>query len=155
MNNPFRFTVSGGVSVARIVDNGDAGYAFAGAWSLYSTGHLNDFHQSGEPNRASSASWSFAGLPTGQYRVYATWKPSSTRATNAGFVVTDGSGAALTSVPVNQRLAPDDLSADGGTWEQLGNPVVLTGNALTVRLSNAGTDGRIIADAVRIERIGD
>ena len=57
----------------------------------------------------------------------------------------------LTSKTLNQELSPDDFTADGSTWESLGDFIV-TGDTLTVRLTDAANEF-VIADAVRVERI--
>ena len=53
-----------------------------------------------------------------------------------------------------QREAEDDLYVDGRWWEDLGEPREIAGGTLVVKLGNA-TDGYLIADAIRIERLGD
>jgi len=55
-------------------------------------------------------------------------------------------------VLVNQRIAPDDFTADGSTWEQL-SVVDVTTSTLVVKLGSTPGDGYAIADAVRIERV--
>jgi hypothetical protein len=54
-------------------------------------------------------------------------------------------------VAVNQRLAPNDLTAGGATWEALGN-FTITGTTLVVQLTDAA-NGAVDADAIRIERL--
>ena len=55
---------------------------------------------------------------------------------------------------VNQRQAPNDLNDAGSAWENLGSQHNILGTTLVVELSDAG-NGYAIADAVRIERLGD
>jgi hypothetical protein len=73
------------------------------------------------------------------------------RATNAPFTVLDGS-TPLSTVAVNQELTPNDLNANGVLWEDLG-AFNITGNSLSVQLSN-NANQYVIADAIRIERLG-
>ena len=55
---------------------------------------------------------------------------------------------------VNQELAPNDLSDEGVMWEDLGGPYDITGTTLVVQLIDEANQ-HVIADAVRIERLGD
>ena len=56
---------------------------------------------------------------------------------------------------MNQKFAPDDFQADGGWWEDLGI-FEITGRTIVVRLSNAAEASQfVMADAVRVERLGD
>ena len=55
---------------------------------------------------------------------------------------------------LDQNHAPDDLTADGTTWEELGTYDVV-GQEFHVTLSDATDQRWVIADAIRIERIGD
>jgi hypothetical protein len=69
----------------------------------------------------------------------------------------DGS-TSLGSVPVNQQLSPDDFSPANETpgvfWENLGPLRNISGTTVIVRLSDLA-NGYAIADAIRLERIGD
>ena len=97
-----------------------------------------------------TASWTFADLEPGTYRLSVTWTPGADRAPDAAYAVQTSSG--VTSVPVNQRLAPDDARALDTDWESLGT-FTMAGGSLTVRLASRAS-GRVIADAVRLERVG-
>jgi hypothetical protein len=105
-----------------------------------------------------AATWTFADLTPGyQYRVSATWRPASARASNASYAVIDNVNYeiddVLGTVTVNQRLAPADFTDGGASWQDLGDLFLVRGDGLTVRLSGAG-NGQVVADAVRIERVG-
>jgi hypothetical protein len=82
--------------------------------------------------------------------VWATWKGGSVNATNAPFVLYDG-GTVQQITRVNQKVAPTGLVADGASWKLLGT-VTVTSGRLIVKLTNAA-NGRVIADAVRIQRL--
>jgi|GEM_PF-5748335 len=165
-------------SPAFIVDNGDQGFTLSGDWSLDSPASTFNGIGFGEdvytvlqstPTGIGDAQafWEFFGLTPGNYRVSVTWpaftNPSSiaSMATNAPFTVYDGArtdvGTSAATVrgttAINQQLAPDDFTADGTVWEDLG-VFEVNNRTLTVMLSNL-TDGRIIADAIRIERVSD
>jgi len=110
----------------------------------------------------STVVWEFTGLTSGTYSVHVFYEHDTNRSTDAPFEIFDGTaaGTPLVSTPVNQRLAPDDLTVDDGqgthSWEALASSVTITGNTLSVRLTNeanSGNDNFVIADAVRIVEV--
>jgi hypothetical protein len=100
---------------------------------------------------SSIATWTFTVAP-GVYRIAATWSAHPNRATNSPFTILDGT-TQVTSVPINQELTPNDFSASGATWETLAASVTITTGTIVVRLTNSANE-YVIADAVRIEKIG-
>jgi len=140
----------------QVVDNGDAGYSTTGAWTSWGQdGHGSDLQWSHNSTGPATATWSFTSLIPGKYRVSTTWLAASNRATNASYFFRSAiGGSALGSAIINQQSAPNDFSDQGSAWEDLGI-VTVTGSSLVVELTNAGADHYIIADAIRIERIGD
>jgi hypothetical protein len=148
--NPFTFSVSGTVSPVKILDDGDPGFDTVHSWLVWANagGYQGDVREATAQTGADSASWTFANLLPGQYRVSATWTPWPNRATNAPYTVLSG-GAALGSVLVNQQLVPADFNDAGVGWKDLGVYAV-SGNDLVVRLTDSA-NGSVIADAVRIE----
>jgi hypothetical protein len=160
--NPFDFSVSGTVSVVPpppvilVLDNGDPGYSATGGWKTYiGAGAQGDFDHKKVGSGTETASWTLGGLAPGEYRVSVTWEPYRNRAEDAPYTVLDGV-TALGTVAVNQTLAPADFTEDGVSWQDLGT-YQLSGSSLTVELSDqAGPSGRkVIADAVRVERVGE
>lgn len=155
--NPFNFTVTANVAIpppVRYVDNGDAGFATVGAWSLWTNqGFQGDIHESQPGDGSDVASWTFDRLLSGYYRVSATWSAYTNRATNAPFTIYAGETPIHTEL-VNQRNAPGDFTDAGVGWDDLGFPVAIDGTTLTVTLTDAA-DGRLNADAIRIERLED
>jgi len=140
--------------VVQIIDNGDSGFSTVGAWIPYvEPSYQNDIHYAAAGNGSSVASWTFVNLSAGIYRVSATWSTNVNRATNSPFTVLDGSEVIATKV-INQEQAPNDLTANGANWEDLGSSLTISSGTLVVRLSNAANEF-VIADAVRIERIGE
>jgi glucose/arabinose dehydrogenase len=134
----------------RVVDDGNAGWSTVGAWSLSALGgYLGDSRFSQPGTGADVATWSFTVSP-GQYRVSATWPAHANRASNAPFTVLNGN-TPLSTVSRNQRVAPNDLVADGANWEHLGI-FTISGTTLNVRLSDAA-NGIVGADAIRIEPV--
>ena len=163
--NPFAFTLTGTVTAPtatkQIIDNNGptapsplAGtYTDSGNLGYWTgQGYLNDVREATTTNFATkSATYTFSGLTSGStYSVAATWSAFSNRATNAPYTVSGVSGGPLT-VLINQRIAPNDFSDEGGMWENLG-AYVTSGTTLTVVLGGAST-GSVIADAVRLEEL--
>lgn len=153
--NPFDLNLSGNVTIppaVQILDNGDAGFITVGEWRRWTgQGYENDIHESLPGSGTDVATWTFSGLIPGSYRVAATWSSFTNRASNAPFTILDDT-APLTTVYVNQRLAPAGFTADGAQWQYLGTVHELTSNTLIVKLSDLA-DGRLNADAIRIERL--
>lgn len=98
-----------------------------------------------------TATWTFTGLPNGDYRVSTTWFAHANRATNALFTVSGGVGTP--SANLNQRNSPNDFTADSANWEDIVTTYTVNAGTLTVTLSATGADGYVIADAVRIAPI--
>ncbi len=151
--SPFAFVLRGAVSPpVQIVDNADAAFTTTGSWTSFTgQGYRNTVHFVAAGSGADAAAWAFAVAP-GLYRVSATWSPFSNRATNAPYTVFDGATSRGT-VRVSQQQAPADFSDAGASWKDLGT-FTIAGNSLVVKLTN-DADGFVIADAIRIERVGD
>jgi hypothetical protein len=146
LSNGLPFTY---VSTSQIGNDGAAGYSTTGTWRPFTgQGYLNNVQESRPADPPSVATWQFTGLASGQYRVSATWSPYANRATNAPYSINGGA-----PILVNQQQSPNDRFIEGAGWHDLGI-VDLAGNTLTVQLANTGTNGSVIADAIRIERIG-
>jgi hypothetical protein len=61
----------------------------------------------------------------------------------------------LGTARINQQAVPSSFAEGGIQWHDLGS-FTLAGNTLVVQLSDSATPGwYLIADAVRIERIGN
>ncbi|MFM7149934.1 MAG: S8 family serine peptidase, partial [Gemmataceae bacterium] len=150
--NPFTFTLSGTITTVALLDDGSPGFTQAGVWTDGTgAGYLGDYRTNTRGTGADKANWTFTVAP-GKYRVWTTWVPSSTRATNAPFTILDG-GTLRGTVMVNQRLYPTGLYAVNRTWKQLGDFNVYT-HQLQVRLTDLA-NGTVVADGVRIEYLGD
>ena len=61
------------------------------------------------------------------------------------------------TVAINQTQTPNDLDSEGTLWEDLVEVDVLesSGGFIKVTLSNDADNRWVIADSVRIEKIGD
>jgi hypothetical protein len=140
------------VRAVQIVDDSAAqGFTATNSWTAYSAvGYLGNMHYSAGGWGANLATWTFTVTP-GQFDVSATWVSSPNRATNAPYTVLDGA-TPVGTIPVNQQVAPSGFSDQGGTWQDLGT-FTLTGNTLVVQLSD-NANGFVIADAVRIQKVG-
>ncbi|MBI1336445.1 MAG: choice-of-anchor D domain-containing protein [Phycisphaera sp.] len=139
------------------IDDRDAGFSTIGNWgfTVEPGRYVGDDHSFAiNSNGANVASYTFTGLTPGQYRVYATWRGDTNRATNSPFTIIDGTDT-LGTVRVNQRLAPSGMTLQGFNYTPIGNAWEVYANTLTVKLSDLGTDGYTDADQVIIERVGD
>jgi hypothetical protein len=136
-----------------IIDDGDTGFVATSGFNNFTGGYQGDFRYADKGFGNQTAAWNFTSLANGEYKVWTTWKPAGSRPSNAPYTISDDQGV-LATVPLDQRVEPDDLTADGGTWEELGTYDVL-GNELHVVLSDDADQRWVIADAVRIERLGD
>jgi len=153
--NPFSFLVSGAVTdpnapYTQIIDDGSPGHALVGSWTRNSTkGYGGDILTAPAGNGSVQSSWSFASVPNGVYQIWATWKISSVNATNAPFLLYDGTQL-MGTVRKDQRQTP--ATYDGTTfWESLGM-ITVTGGRLVVKLTNSA-NGQVMADAIRIQRV--
>ncbi|WP_202921442.1 choice-of-anchor D domain-containing protein [Anatilimnocola aggregata] len=139
--------------VIRAIDNGATGFTSTGTWTRSTTvGREKDIQTALKGTGTTTATWTFTNMPPGIYRVHASWTQSSAYATNAPFTIFDGA-TELSTVRVNQERASSGLTWGGTAWSNLGT-FTITGDTVRVTLTNAAND-RVLADAVRIERIGD
>jgi hypothetical protein len=133
-----------------IADDGESRHQATGTWQrLSGPGYAADVQWAAAGSGATST-WTFSGLASGQYRVAATWTGSQFNATDAPFSVLGGSQL-LSTVRVNQQKAASTFTSDGASWQNLGT-FTIQGNTLVVRL-NSSTGGRVVADAIRLERV--
>jgi hypothetical protein len=128
-----------------ILDNtSSSGVSLTGTWTAstgsagyYGSNYLHD----GDTGKGSKRITYTPNLPTtGSYTVYARWTAHPNRATNVPIVVNHAGGA--TTVTVNQQT-------NGGTWVSLGTFTLKGGIVNNVVIRNDGTNGYVVADAVR------
>ena len=159
--NPFNFAVRANVvpgSSVQVIDNSSAiGFSQTGSWiDVARNGYNGEFDYAFGSSVANSVStWTFdtTGSGPGLYRVSVHWRHHTNRAGNARFALNDESS---TTVTLNQRAKPDisnGISEQGTVFEDLGI-FTMPGNTITITLDNLA-DGIVVADAIRIERIGD
>lgn len=134
----------------RVVDDGASGYSRAGAWQIVASAGYSGDTSWASARSGASATWTFAGLAPGQYRLAGTWSGSRLNATDAPVTVTSD-GKTLASLRINQQRSSSTYTSGGASWQNLGTFTV-SGNSLVVRLGTA-TSGRVQADAMRLERV--
>jgi hypothetical protein len=132
-----------------IVDNVDAGAVPTGTWSLSSyiadRYGANYLHDGNAEKGLKSVAYAFTLPEDGTYEVSIFGPASSTYASNTPFDVIHAAGTA--TVMVNQRIF-------GGGWRSLGAFVFSAGSAPRVVIRTDATNGTVIADAVRLTRVG-
>jgi uncharacterized repeat protein (TIGR01451 family) len=136
-----------------VIDNGRdvTGFVASGMTYVTTSGYEKDIHYTRGDNTGDYATWTFTGLCSGTYQVSTTWVRGTSRASNAPYTLTGVAGGP-TTVRINQKLAPDDLTWDGVAWEHLGT-FDAGGGTLTITLTD-NADGYVYADAIRVELIG-
>ena len=99
------------------------------------------------------ASWTFTGLTPGDYEVSVSWKKDTNRATNAPFTIFDDSTEVAGPILVNQRFTATANHVEKNTpFKIIAASVTINSDTLVVQLSD-DANGRVIADAVRIEML--
>ena len=147
-------------SWAAILDNGDQGFSQDG-YTYYNNPSVSSAYQEDTHTArggTATATWTFSNLEDGDYQVAATWfrkYNNAYNATDAPFVIQGGTGQVLDSVAIDQSQTPDDFSDDGASWKTL-STVTVTDGELAITLGLGSNSNRYsVADAIRIERIGD
>ncbi|MBN2713056.1 MAG: DUF1593 domain-containing protein [Planctomycetes bacterium] len=130
-----------------IVDNTEA--TMEGYWTIsgHNSGYYGDnYIHDGNTDKGNKSVFFMPELPeSGMYTVEARWTSDTNRANNVPITIDHVDGADTITV---------DQTQNGGAWVMLGEYGFETsGGCVTV--SNAGTSGYVIADAVRFIRTGD
>lgn len=137
------------------LDNSDLGYTDTGFFDSdpqFSQG-VNGGVRFSAAGSGNTATWTFTDLPPGPLRVASTWTHAPDRASNTPLTVRSGNDT-LAVVTRNQERQPDDFTADSFHWETLALLPEFSGGDLTVELTDIA-DEFVVADAVRIESVGD
>ncbi|MDF3056514.1 MAG: hypothetical protein K0R17_729 [Rariglobus sp.] len=129
-----------------IIDNTDTqAVTLTGSWTaststsgFYGINYLTD---GGTGKGTKSVRFRATAPSAGEYEVYLRWTAAANRPINVPVDVTTSSG--VDALTVNQRLT-------GGQWVLLGAYMATANSNIDVLISNAGTSGYVIADAVRI-----
>jgi hypothetical protein len=124
-------------------------FTTADSWTTVTQGAFGGSHTSSSAagNGSSTATWAMP-VTHGTYEVDVTWPASASLSASATYNIFDGS-TKLSSVAVDQQLAPSGISYEGLNWQSLGSFTV-AGTKLRVTLSNTAADGQVSADAIRI-----
>jgi parallel beta-helix repeat protein len=160
-----------GYNVQQIIGDGQAGFSTTGAgWTTKTAGSSVAYDGSfadhaGSYSGDATASWTFSGLTPGEYQVFVNYVPGSfydgsqwdSYYGTVPFTVLGDGGNTLTTTGVNEGSAPSDLPEAGVSWRQLPGLFTITGNTLTVQMSDAigyyYYDYRVNAAAVLIEGV--
>lgn len=137
-----------------IIDNSSLGFHVVGEWVHFGgqgIGGIVDYAEAGDGSRLSI--WR-AKVAPGIYNVATIWLAAENRAKDAPFKISLG-GVVIQTTIVNQELPPNSFTdSDDIAWHTLADVTVNADSVLAVELSNAA-DEFVIADAVRIEKIGE
>ncbi|MBX3741591.1 MAG: FAD-dependent oxidoreductase [Akkermansiaceae bacterium] len=115
----------------------DTAAAKTGKWNEATSG--NYLHDADKDKGTKSITYTPDLPKDGNYDVYMTWKKTGNRATNVPVVITGANGEV--AVTVDQR--------NKGGWVKIHSGPFKAGKTSSLTLSNKGTDGHVIADAVR------
>jgi hypothetical protein len=139
-------------AAAQIVDNGGAGYSESSGsqWTTAPLGYGGSLRYSPVASHGgNSATWQFTGLAAGSYVIEATWNTDTQHASDAPYQFFDNT-TLIGSVQVSQRIASSGGPTLGGVTFQVLATVTVNSGTLNVTLTDNGTDGNVIADAVRV-----
>jgi hypothetical protein len=147
----------------RIIDDAfpaAGGYSESGTFGS-TGGYQGDarFANSSAAQGPANATWTFTNVTPGIYYVAFTWADNGGNTLYSGNTpVSIYDGAAIpanleASAVFNQRNAPTGFGFEGSMW-QIAGFVDISSTTVTVRMSNAGVNGLILADGVILTRIG-
>jgi hypothetical protein len=128
-----------------IVDNTSAVYA--GTWATVKSPSRpgffgTDYRTDDNAGKGSKTARFTPTIPvTGNYEVYGRWVGDPNKASNAPYTITYAGGTANLSV---------DQRTDAGTWTLIGTYAFNAGTTGNVLISNTGTTGTVVADAIRL-----
>ncbi len=141
----------------QVIANGQPGYAETGSWTSSPGGYTGTTRvaKTIRTSGASTASWTFGGLPSGSYEVYVTYAGKNGYSLAAPFSVYDG-GTALGTVDINESILVTQSqggltqgSYGGVGWLELGTYAISSGT-LEVMLSNAANGNYVDANGILI-----
>ncbi|QDV51351.1 Calx-beta domain protein [Gimesia fumaroli] len=142
----------------KIIDNGDAGFSQTGTWISASgnpTFYQGDYsYVDGVGGTGqNTSSWAFSNLLAGTYRVSGTWVPEPNGGATNMPVTISGIVGGDVSMSVNEQVLEHDLFDDGVYWQDLGYFQIAANGTITVTISDDQTDGYVLAEAYRVEKI--
>jgi hypothetical protein len=151
LDDPAMGLVTLSAVTSQIIDNGQPGFTTTGTWGGSNLGGVNGSSLFTATSPAATATWSFNVTPGNTYRVMATYPAHPNSSSNALYVVKDG-GVERIGARLNQQVAPSSITAEGATWQYIGD-LTPTSSNLAVVLSNVDANGNTRADAIRIVEI--
>lgn len=140
---------SGGTVNSDIIKDNTStvGITYSGTWtaSTSATGYYgSNYWHDGNANKGSLAIRWRPCLPyTASYKVYARWTAGANRSASVPYEINHATGTSI--VNANQTV-------NNGTWVLLGTYNFNAGTAGSVRVSNSGTVGYVVVDAVRFQK---
>ncbi len=138
-----------------IIDDGDAGHTLQGAWNAGQVADVynGDYLYRPKGSGLYASTWTFTGLASGNYDVFASWADHRNRATDAPFTISSGSQSITTLE--NQEVNPDDEQEPlSGVWFEHLTEIAVYGNTLAVTLTDDANE-YVTADAVWVRSAGD
>ena len=118
---------------AQVIDDGDAGFSFTGTWTTTANGYQTDSQEATGSDGSKLATWTFSGLdPAPGTRWPSPGRHRGDLSYDARSSFRDG-GSAISTVSVNQQVAPADFTDGGVGWKRLGT-YYLRGGSLSVQM---------------------
>jgi hypothetical protein len=141
----------------RTLNNGSSSYSQTGSWTAQSGG-FSGTYDTAPAGSNSKATWTTTISSSDQgwvggTEVSATWTANAGNATNATYLIYNGTpatGTLLGSVTVNQTQAPVGISDGDTEFQELGDYYLSAGSTLSVVLKANSANGTVVADAVGI-----
>jgi regulation of enolase protein 1 (concanavalin A-like superfamily) len=130
-----------------ILDNGHSGVTFTGTWNTATspTGYVGtNYHHDNNTGKGSKKVRYAPNLTAGVYAVSIRYPAASSHSADVPVDVSHAQG--LDPISINQKTG-------GGVWHLLGNYRFNAGTSGFVEISNSGTTGRVVADAIRFTSI--
>lgn len=129
-----------------VLDNTSPGGVVASSGWVASTGSagyegVNYLHDNNAGKGAKTVTYTPTVLTAGNYEVFAKWTSHANRSAAVPITIAHDGGTA--TAYANQQ-------ANGGSWQSLGTHAFAAGSTGTVTISNAGTTGYVVADAVKL-----
>ncbi len=132
-----------------ILDNTDA--EVTGIWTHSASSEnfvgIDYVHDSDVEKGTKSVKWTLKAPASGKFDLRLSWSPGSNRATNVPVRITVGQ--TIKTVTVNERIAP----AIDSLFQSIDSLQLEADETIEVVISNADTNGHVIADAVQLLKV--
>jgi hypothetical protein len=130
-----------------IIDDNDPGFAATSGWITHTASYGdfgNTYHSIADGDAAESATWTPEIAWPGEYEVFVWYTAGADRTSDAIYTIYHDNGTS--TIHVNQTIS-------GTEWTSLGHYPFSAGKSGKVILSGASAEGKIIADAIKLESI--